>query len=235
MTMIEARHKTNLGSAEVISSRRLAVVMPAFNESLSIQAVVGRIGARALIIVVDDGSTDNTASLARKAGAFVVSHVINKGYDAALDTGIRAAIDHGCAFVITMDADGQHDPSLLDRFVAEMEAGADLVIGVRDHTQRWSECLFAFVGKHLWGLQDPLCGMKGYRLQLLQNVDKLSTYDSVGTELSIRASKAGVNLSQIAMQTNSREGISRFGGGLRANMRIIKALLLSLVKAKALF
>lgn len=234
MRKIQAAYKSKVGVTDLMSTRRIAVVMPAFNEGLSIQAVVSRIQARALIIVVDDGSTDDTSLLASKAGALVVRHSVNKGYDAALDTGIRTALNHGCAFAITMDADGQHDPSLLDRFVFELESGADLVIGVRDRTQRWSEMIFAFIGKNLWGLQDPLCGMKGYRLELFRNIDKLCTYNSVGTELSIRAIKTGVNLTQIPIRTNVRDGISRFGGGFRANMRIIRALILGLTKAKSI-
>ena len=203
---------------------RLAAVIPAFNEERSIQAVVLQVSKRALAIVVDDGSSDDTAALARAAGAHVVSHPVNRGYDAALETGLRTAIALGCTFAVTMDADGQHNETLLDSFGAELDAGADLVVGHRDRMQRWSETLFCIVGRTIWGLHDPLCGMKGYRLSNLTKFESLNTYNSVGTEIAIRMIMEGVLVRQHEMRTRQRNGISRFGGGLHANLRICWAL-----------
>lgn len=222
---------TSTGGNDIVSPR-LAAVIPAFNEARSIQAVVQQVSQRALAIVVDDGSTDDTAALARDAGAHVVIHPFNRGYDGALETGIRTALELGCTFAVTMDADGQHDPTLLDRFLAELQAGADLVIGHRDRTQRWSEALFCIVGRAVWGLYDPLCGMKGYRLAILAKVADLSTYASIGTELAIRLTKSGVRPSQPKIKTRPREGMSRFGGGFNANLRICKALWIGLVRRR---
>jgi len=214
----------------VMVAPRLAAVIPAFNEARSIHRIVQKVSQRALAIVVDDGSTDNTAALARAAGAHVVSHPFNRGYDDAIETGIRTAIALGCTFAVTMDADGQHDAILLDLFRAELEAGADLVVGQRDRTQRWSESLFCYAGRHIWGLNDPLCGMKGYRLSLLAKAASFNTYNSIGTELAVRLIKGGINVSQPKIKTTRRDGVSRFGGGLHANLRICKALWIGILK-----
>lgn len=218
-----------MGSASPVASHdvcatRLAAVIPALNEGRNIEAVVRQVSQRALAIVVDDGSTDDTAVLARAAGAHVVSHPLNRGYDGALETGLRTAIALGCTFAVTMDADGQHDATLLDRFGAELEAGADLVVGHRDRTQRWSESLFCVVGSAVWGLHDPLCGMKGYRLSQLSKIQNFNTYFSIGTEIAIRLIKGGMQVSQLKIKTRQRNGKSRFGGGFKANLRICKAL-----------
>jgi glycosyltransferase involved in cell wall biosynthesis len=207
----------------------LAAIIPALNEEHSIEAVIRQISHRALAIVVDDGSSDNTAMLARAAGAYVVSHTENRGYDCALETGLLTAIALGCTFAVTMDADGQHDPTLLDQFSAELSAGADLVVGRRDRTQRWSEALFCIVGCVAWGLNDPLCGMKGYRLSILDGMKGINTYPSIGTELAVRLVKGGVKAHQLLLKTKPREGISRFGDGFKANMAIIRALWFGLV------
>jgi len=209
---------------------RLAAVIPAFNEARCIQAVVQQVSQRALPIVIDDGSTDDTAALARAAGAHVVSHAFNRGYDAALETGIRTALGLGCTFAVTMDADGQHDPTVLDRFLAEFEVGADLVIGHRDRCQRWSEDLFCIVGRIVWGLHDPLCGMKGYRLSILAKVADLNTYASIGTELAVGLIKSGICIKQPKIKTRPREGVSRFGRGFNANLRICIALWIGLTR-----
>lgn len=208
----------------------LAAVIPAFNEARSIETVVRQVSQRALAIVVDDGSSDDTAALARAAGAYVVSHSQNRGYDAALETGLRTARTLGCTFAVTMDADGQHDPSLLDRFSSELECGADLVVGHRDRTQRWSEALFCAIGRVVWGLNDPLCGMKGYRLCILSKVEELNTYASIGTELALHLINSGVLPIQPKIKTHQRDGISRFGGGVKANLRICKAMWIGLVR-----
>ncbi len=218
-------------SASMATPPRLAAVIPAFNEAHSIDAVVRRVSKRALAIVVDDGSTDNTAALARAAGAHVICHPVNRGYDSALETGLHTAIALGCTFAVTMDADGQHDPTLLDRFYSELEDGADLVVGRRDRMQRWSENLFSFVGRVMWSLHDPLCGMKGYRMNVLGNLNDLNTYASIGTELAIRLISSGVKVRQLSVMTRPRADFSRFGGGIRANLRIMKALWIGLIYA----
>ena len=87
------------------------VVIPAFNEARRIGEVVQQVRERfAQIVVVDDGSRDLTAQVARAAGAEVVRHAVNLGQGAALQTGIRWALASGAQWIITFDADGQHDP-----------------------------------------------------------------------------------------------------------------------------
>ena len=85
------------------------------------------------VVVVDDGSGDDTARVAEAAGARVVSQTPNQGKGAALRAGFRFALADGVAAVVTLDADGQHDPAEIPKLVAAFEAGgADLVIGCRD-------------------------------------------------------------------------------------------------------
>ena len=212
---------------------QLAAVIPAFNEARTIKAVVLQVRQRAIAIVVDDGSTDDTAALAQAAGAYVVRHPLNRGYDCALETGLRTALELGCTFAVTMDADGQHDPTLRDRFPADLEAGADLVVGQRDRTQRWSETLFCFVSRLAWGLNDPLCGMKGYSKRILARVEDINTYASIGTELAVRLVKAGVIAHQLPVKTRPREGTSRFGRGFMPNFKISKALWMGIICSPA--
>jgi glycosyltransferase involved in cell wall biosynthesis len=219
-----------LSAVSSTSSPRLAAVIPALNEAQNIEAVVVAVRQRALAIVVDDGSTDETAMRAKSAGAYVVIHPRNKGYDAALETGIQTAIELGCSYAVTLDADGQHDPTLLDRFNEELEKGADLVVGERDRMQRWSESLFSIVGGFIWGLYDPLCGMKGYRLSKIIDKNDINTYASIGTELAIRFVRIGIEPHHLCVKTRARDGVSRFGSGYKANMRILKALLTALFR-----
>lgn len=212
----------------------IAVVIPALNESESIAAVVAAVRCYGQPIVVDDGSTDGTGSLASVAGAVVVSHVVNRGYDRALESGLKRAVDDGYDFVVTLDADGQHKPELLVVLVEQLFAGADMVIGVRDRHQRFSESIFSVTAKLLWGIADPLCGMKGYRIARLRKIPEFYTYASIGTELALRAARSGWRIAQVPISTSSRKGVSRFGGGIRANWMILKALGLGLFLTRPL-
>lgn len=211
----------------------VAAVIPALNEAAAIANVVRAVSPYAKPIVVDDGSSDGTAELAREAGAVVVVHEQNQGYDRALESGLFKALELGFDYAITLDGDGQHAPATIDLFKAELAKGADLVVGARDKHQRFAESLFAWVGKLLWNVQDPLCGMKGYRLDRLALAGRFDTYSSVGTEFTIRAVRSGYRITEIPIMTRERIGTSRFGTGMRANWRILQALFRGLLKAKA--
>jgi glycosyltransferase involved in cell wall biosynthesis len=212
-----------------------AAVIPAFNEAKSIAAVVEAVKQYALPIVVDDGSYDETARLANQAGAVVVSHTCNQGYDAALETGLFKAIELGCTFAITMDADGQHNPAGIEPFKAALIQGADLVVGVRDRHQRFSESIFAVVGKIRWGIPDPLCGMKGYRLIHLKHLGSFDTYKSIGTEFAIRCACSKLVMEMLPIKTYERLDASRFGSGLKSNYQIIRSCLLGLILGRSIY
>lgn len=116
---------------------RVLVLIPAYNEERTIGDIVGAVRAADLpVLVVDDGSSDRTARVAREAGAEVVSHGENLRKGVALATGFRRALEEGYDAVITMDADGQHDPADLGKFVDAWRAGkGDLIIGERTPRQ----------------------------------------------------------------------------------------------------
>jgi glycosyltransferase involved in cell wall biosynthesis len=113
--------------------QKVAVVIPAFNESTSIQEVVKTVRAAFdWVIVVDDGSTDATADIAQSAGAHVLVHPINLGQGAALQTGLEYAIQSGADLIATFDADGQHCVEDIPVMIAAIEkSGAEIALGSR--------------------------------------------------------------------------------------------------------
>ena len=115
---------------------RLAIIVPALNEQRSIASVVAAVTGYGLPIVVSDGSTDSTAEAAAAAGAIVVLHEQNQGYDAALNSGFIRAAELGAEFAITLDADGQHDPALIPSFTRLLADGERMVVGVRPRQAR---------------------------------------------------------------------------------------------------
>jgi glycosyltransferase involved in cell wall biosynthesis len=109
------------------------VVIPAYNEAEAVGPVVAALVARGhRAIVVDDGSRDGTADAARRNGAVVLRHAVNRGQGAALQTGIAYALRRGAELIVTFDSDGQHAAEDVDALVAPLLGGrADVVLGSR--------------------------------------------------------------------------------------------------------
>jgi glycosyltransferase involved in cell wall biosynthesis len=111
-------------------------VIPAYQAARTLDAVVRATREHLPVLVVDDGSSDGTGAVARAAGARVLRQQPNQGKGAALRRGLAHAVGEGVEAVLTLDADGQHDPSCAPDFVAAWrERGAPLVIGRRDFAQ----------------------------------------------------------------------------------------------------
>lgn len=115
--------------------RKILIIIPAFNEGNGIDHVIRKI--RELyyfidVLVIDDGSSDDTRIKSKAAGAKVISHPFNMGYGIALQTGYKYAVLNNYEFVIQLDGDGQHDPECIKRFLEELKKNdADLILGSR--------------------------------------------------------------------------------------------------------
>lgn len=161
---------------------KVAAVIPAYNEAKRIGAVIERtLPLVEIVIVVNDGSTDETAKVAREAGAFVISHAENCGAGAATMTGLSAARLMGYEVAATIDADGQHDTADLPRLLTTLrEQNADLVIGNRfgqknsiPLIRRCANAIgnsLTFMVTGLW-LPDTQCGLKIFGERALREVN----------------------------------------------------------------
>ena len=162
---------------------KLAVIIPAWNERDTIGNVVRSVIGISTPIVVNDCSKDSTATEAAEAGAIVVNHEVNHGYDGALNSGFQKAAELGFEYAITFDADGQHDADLLRQFYMLLLNGNDLVLGIRPFFPRFSEFIFSLVSRFTLGVRDPLCGMKGYRMDLFHRHGCFDSCKSIGTRV----------------------------------------------------
>ena len=205
---------------------KVTVVIPALNESGTIGRIVESVKPFAdEVVVVDDGSVDATAEIARDFGAQVVSHAKNEGYDRSIEDGFRHAVGRGAEIVVTFDADGQHladnIPMLIDPI---LKNEADLVVGLRPYRARVTEHLFAWVSKMKGGVDDPLCGLKAYRGTMYQKIGYFDKRQSIGTELMFTAKTKGFRIEQRRIALNRRKDTPRFGRTLAANFKILKAI-----------
>ena len=207
-----------------MEKRQVAIVIPAFNEENTIFDVVQSVSRYGVVIVINDASTDKTQEMAEKAGAITIRHKSNQGYDGALNSGFSKADELNCYMVITFDADGQHDVSLLEEYIRLIDSGFQVVIGKRDKLQRVGEYIFSWVAQIKWGIVDPLCGMKAYHIDIYKNMGYFDSYNSIGTEMSIFASKSSTSIAQLPIMINKRVDKPRFGNRISSNIRILKAI-----------
>jgi glycosyltransferase involved in cell wall biosynthesis len=208
-----------------ISTTSLAVIIPAYNEASTISSVVTGASQLGQVVVVNDGSIDNTEILASSAGATVLTMFGNQGYEAALGAGLQYAINKGFAFALTMDADGQHRLESAQALINAM-MDYDVGVGTRIKKQRITEIVAGWVGSLFWGITDPFSGLKLYRLASCKALTPFDTRRLVGAEMMVRAKYHGLKLVALPIKTELRADEPRFGSILRANYRIARATLL---------
>ena len=209
---------------------KVAIVIPAFNEEKTISKIVKAANKFGQSIVVDDGSKDKTSYEAEKSGAIVERHETNLGYDNALNTGFKSAEKIKCQFIITLDADGQHEPKLLQKFIEALDSGNSIVLGVRNKKARLAEYLFGFYTKYRYEIIDPLCGFKAYKTKNYRAIGYFDSFKSIGTELMIRNIASGVKFKQIFFNIKKRNDKTRFGNSIMSNLKIIRSLFFCILK-----
>jgi glycosyltransferase involved in cell wall biosynthesis len=199
----------------------VSVVVPAYNESASIGSLVSALqlaGSWREIIVVDDGSSDDTGALAVSAGARVIRHPYNKGNGAAVKTGIRNA---GGTFVLILDADGQHRPADAARLVAKL-AEYDLVVGARSSAtqagvaRRAGNAALNAIASYLTGqrIPDLTSGFRAARREcLLEFLHLLPNGFSTPTTTTLAFIKAGYSVWFEPIDAAVRGGTSKISFG----------------------
>ena len=170
------------------------------------------------VVVIDDGSSDGSGDAAKKAGAVVLRHEVNRGKGAALKTGFQYAVENGFAGVVTLDADGQHLPSEIPKFIAaHRDTKADLIIGGREHlfaemlprrrrANQFSAWTISFASGT--NVPDSQSGFRFYSLPLLQKVRLRTDGFDMESEVIVRAGRHGFKLLTIPISLGFVDGQS---------------------------
>jgi len=215
---------------------KVACVVPALDAAAPLKGVLSGIRAAipaALIVVVDDGSSDETSSVAGIGADVVIRHEQTRGKGAALKAGVAIALEKGATVVATIDGDGQHDPAMLPMLVAGTR-DADIVTGCRRRAgttmppqRRLSNWMSSRVVSALAGcrIEDSQCGFRAIRREVLERVSARGDRYEYETELLVGAARAGFRVASVAIPTlYAPNGRSHFRS-LRDTSRVAFAML----------
>ncbi len=205
-----------------MAAKSLTVVaIPAYNAEKTIaKVIVMSRGYADRIIVCDDGSTDFTGKIARSLGAEVIAHSRNMGYGAALSSLFAKSRETGADIMVTMDADGQHDPRLIPKLLAPLlEGEADIVIGSRflnfssdempQYRRGGVKAITKLADKIAYaGLSDAQSGFRAYNKKSLALLRPTEMGMGASTELLSKAKDADLKIAEVPTQVSYDEGSS---------------------------
>jgi glycosyltransferase involved in cell wall biosynthesis len=230
----------------VTDSGRILIVVPAYDEEQNIGSVIAEVRAvvpEAEVLVVDDGSSDETAEAARRSGASVVSHPFNLGYGVALQTGFKYALLHSYDYVVQMDADGQHEAKSVVDLIEEARKGdADVILGSRflglgrfkmQWARKLGSLLFRVIVSRVVGerISDPTSGFQALSKNVLEfYVTEAYPVDFPDADLLITAHRAGFRIKEVPVVMYSKAaGGKSMHSGLRPLYYVFKMCLSILV------
>ena len=198
---------------------QVCVLIPAYNEATKIGNVIRGIREQGFkVLVSDDGSVDETASIARGLGAQVVRAEKNEGKGASLRKGLREFLKTDLSAIVLMDSDGQHDPADVGRLVDALEKGADLVIGnrmehpegmswIRRLTNRLMSGVLSALAKQ--NVPDSQCGYRAMTREAARTLALHSDRFEVESEMILEASKRGLKILSVPVRCIYADETSR--------------------------
>ncbi len=196
------------------------MVIPAYNASRTITELIQRVREfvdRQDVVVIDDGSQDETSPLALLAGAAVLMHDGNKGKGEALKTGFGFVLAHDYSAVITMDADLQHAPDSIPDFIQEAQDFSGILIGTRERNlkimpfARWvTNQLTSVIVSILSGVtvRDSQSGYRLIPIEVLRAVQLRSSKYDLESEILIKAARKGFGIGEVPISTIYQDGKS---------------------------
>jgi len=186
----------------------IAIIVPAYNEEKTISWVVEESRGFGKVIVIDDCSKDDTAVLAKKAGALVIRHSHNQGLGSSLRTGFRKALMMKADIIITIDGDGQHDPREIPRFISAISNGYDFVLGERDLrkyplTKKFGNFFLNMATNFISGtnLKDTESGFRAFKRATLKKLYLKARKYEIAVEIIFEVGRNSLKTKNIAIKS----------------------------------
>ena len=190
----------------------LCILIPSYNEGKTIGGIVEDVIKRGFrAVIIDDGSTDNTAQAAESAGGIVLKHPSNRGKGASIRQGFDYVLKEGLGSALIMDGDGQHETSDINKFITKADAGeADIIIGnrmldtssmpaIRKITNKFMSYMISRLCRQ--NIPDSQCGFRLIKRRVLETVELESSNYEIESELLIKAARKGYRIGSVPIKT----------------------------------
>ena len=206
---------------------KIGIVIPAFNEQDSLAKLIPIIKNYGNVLVINDGSTDETQKIINQFKCQYIKNEKNLGYEKSIIKGLKFFINNNFDYILTFDADGQHDVEDLKK-ILKFGIDKQLIICSRKKLNRFSEYFLSIYFYFKYKVKDPLSGMKLFKVDILKeieldNFDKNFMVDLIQHLLIKKVSFINVDIS-----TKDRIDKPRVGNNFKANIKILKVLLNSI-------
>ena len=208
---------------------KVAIVIPIFNEERTIENLLFELKKIGSLILVDDCSNDSTPEILKKYNAKVIRNIKNLGYDKSLKKGLIYASRKRYKYIVTIDADGEHNVKDVKKVLVKLN-DYDVVYTNRQNIFRYSEKIIKYFSKIMFRIEDPLSGLKGYRINMLKNYNFKNWDGTFGSDILIFAKLKNFRLAKINIKIKRRVDKSRIGNNILINLSILKLLVIFFIK-----
>lgn len=221
------------------------IVVPAFNEKKTVGSIIEEIASLGYkVIIVDDGSKDNTYEIAKKSKAkypkniFIYQHIINRGLGAALKTGMSGALKHGAKYVVTFDADGQHAiEDILKVWEPLKNSDIDVVIGSRPFEDMSSSKNFANTVMNLMTyifyrekVKDSQSGLRAFKAEIIPKLQIISRGYGVSSEFIREIRRNHLKLAEVTITTIYTPETQAKGTNAVTGLKILFKMIMGMLK-----
>ena len=209
-----------------MGQNKIIILVPAFNEASNLEMLLPKLKKIGKILIVNDGSSDNTLQIIKNNKCKSINIKKNSGYENAILTGLKYIRQKQFDYIITFDADGQHKLKDLKRAQKEIyKSKCDLYLFNRLKKNRFGEILLDFVFNFKFNIKDPLTGFKAFKVSTLKKINLNSVKKNYLVDLSYIYFKENYKIKNLNIMTNKRNGNAKVGSAISVNIKILLIIL----------
>ena len=211
-----------------MQKHKIIIIIPSFNEAKTIIKIYNQAGKCGKVLIIDDGSTDDTEKILIKNKIKFLKNKKNIGYEASLIKGIKHVIKFykNSKYLVTLDADEEHLPNSIPKLFHKLKKNnLDIVVGHRNKMNRFTEVILNLLYKFRFNINDPVCGLKIYKIEVLKKTIKKISTNMFMVDILTFSNSYNYSLGNLKINVKKRFGTPRVGNFFRSNLKIIRIIL----------
>ena len=204
------------------------IIIPTFNEEKTINKIYIQAKKHCLVLIVDDASSDGTSKILNSKKMNFLRNKKNIGYEASTIKGIKYAIKYykNLKYLVTLDADGELPVNSISKLQKQIKKNnLDILVGYRDKMNRFTEIILSYLYKLKFNVNDPVCGLKIYKIEILKKAIKKVSNNLFLVDILTFASCRNYLIKNFKIKVKKRKDNPRVGNFFQSNLKIIRIIL----------